>query len=95
MVGGMRIGISFALPDILGCKVGSFPPTFLGLPLCNGHTLKTIWNPVIEKVERKFGLESELSFFRWHDRFYSFCIVKPLNLLHVFAQMSGLCGQSH
>lgn len=75
--------------------MGSFPPTYLELPLCIGHTYKTIWNSVIEKVERKFSMESELSFFRWQDSCYSFCIVKPLNLLHVFAQMSGLCGQSH
>ena len=43
------------LVGILGCKQGSFPLKYLGLPL--GANLKfkdrSIWNPIIEKVERK------------------------------------------
>ena len=43
------------LVGILGCKQGSFPLKYLGLPL--GANLKfkdrSIRNPIIEKVERK------------------------------------------
>lgn len=39
--------------DIPGCKVGSFPTTYLGLSLCIGRPLKLVWYPIIERVERK------------------------------------------
>lgn len=41
--------------EILGCKVGSFPATSLGLPLCTGKSPKSMWNPVIEKVEKRLS----------------------------------------
>ena len=40
---------------ILGCKVGSFPVTYLSLPLCKGQANEEVWNPVIEKVETKLS----------------------------------------
>ena len=40
---------------ILGCKVGSFPVTYLGLPLCKGQANKEVWNPLVERVERKLS----------------------------------------
>lgn len=37
---------------ILGCKVGIFPVTYLGLPLCKGQANKEV---VVERVERKLS----------------------------------------
>ena len=37
------------LVDVLGCKRGSLPMKYLGLPL------GAKWNPIIEKVERRLA----------------------------------------
>ena len=44
-----------ALANILCCKIGSLPMTFLGMTL--GVPLKAtlIWDPIIEKMERKLS----------------------------------------
>ena len=39
--------------DILECKVGSLPTTYLGLPLCSRMANKFLWNPVVERMEKK------------------------------------------
>ena len=41
--------------DILGCKVGDLPAQYLGLPLSLGRVNKTMWKPVVERVERKLS----------------------------------------
>eukprot|EP00268_Persea_americana_P005045 TRINITY_DN11696_c0_g1_i1.p1 TRINITY_DN11696_c0_g1~~TRINITY_DN11696_c0_g1_i1.p1 ORF type:complete len:177 (+),score=18.27 TRINITY_DN11696_c0_g1_i1:467-997(+) len=44
--------------EILGCKVGpvgDLPASYLGLPLCLGSVSKSMWNPVVERVERKLS----------------------------------------
>lgn len=41
------------LVELWGCKVGSLPTSYLGLPLCTGGVSKSLWNPVVEKVESK------------------------------------------
>lgn len=38
----------------MGCKVGALP-TYLGLPLCLGNAPKFIWNPMLERIEKKFA----------------------------------------
>ena len=43
--------IQFA--DILGCRVRSLPTTYLGLPLCSRMADKTLWNPVVERMDQK------------------------------------------
>ena len=43
------------LADILGCRIGSLPMTYLGLPLGASHKSPTIWNPILEKIERKLA----------------------------------------
>ncbi|XP_075077736.1 uncharacterized protein LOC142164210 [Nicotiana tabacum] len=43
------------LSYVLRCKVGSLPTTYLGLPLGASHKDTTIWNPVIERVEKRFA----------------------------------------
>ena len=55
------IGIRFEdsalcqLADVLGCKVGTFPVKFLGLPLCLGATKKSDWNPVVGRKKMKLS----------------------------------------
>jgi exonuclease III len=43
------------LVDILGCNLGSFPMKYLGVPLGAAFKEKAIWNPVLEKVERRLA----------------------------------------
>ena len=38
---------------VLGCKQGSLPMKYLGLPLGAKFKDKSIWNPILEKMERK------------------------------------------
>lgn len=40
---------------ILGCMVGSFLATYLGLPLCRGNSPKSVWNTVVERIEKKLS----------------------------------------
>lgn len=35
---------------ILGCKIGSLPSTYLGLPLGATHKSKVVWEPVSERI---------------------------------------------
>ena len=41
--------------EILGCKLALLPMKYLGLPLGANFKEKTIWNSVLEKVERKLA----------------------------------------
>ena len=38
---------------IFGCRVRDLPVSYLGLPLCLGSITKSMWNLVVERVERK------------------------------------------
>jgi hypothetical protein len=40
------------LANILGCRISSFPLTYLGLPLGTTFKRKTIWNSVMERMEK-------------------------------------------
>lgn len=40
------------LAEIMFCNIGSFPTTYLGLPLGASHKAVEIWNVVIEKFEK-------------------------------------------
>lgn len=42
--------------DILGCKVGHLPSSHLGLLLCQGSAHKSLWDPIVERVESKLAL---------------------------------------
>ena len=44
-----------ALAEILGCKIGTLPMTYLGIPLGASHKSPTIWSPILEKIERKLA----------------------------------------
>ena len=37
----------------LGCKTSSLPLKYLGLPLGAKYNAKAIWNPIVEKMERR------------------------------------------
>jgi len=43
------------LAHLLGCRVASFPLTYLGLPLGASYKSVSIWNGVIEKMERRLA----------------------------------------
>ena len=43
------------LAKILGCRIGSLPMTYLRMPLGASHKSPTIWNPILEKIERKLA----------------------------------------
>ena len=40
---------------VLGCKQDSLPMKYLGLPLGAKFKEKTIWNPILEKMERRLA----------------------------------------
>ena len=41
--------------EILGCKLALLPMKYLGLPLGANFKENTIWNSVLEKVERRLA----------------------------------------
>ena len=43
------------LVAVLGCKQGSLLMKYLGLPLGEKFKDKSIWNPILEKMERKLA----------------------------------------
>ena len=43
------------LTDVLGCKAGSLPSTYLGLPLGSPYKSKAAWGVVVERVERRLA----------------------------------------
>ena len=44
-----------ALAEILGCRIGSLPMTYLGMPLGTSHKSPSIWNPILEKFHGKLA----------------------------------------
>ena len=43
------------LANILGCKIAGLPMQYLGLPLGTKFKSKEIWNPILEKAERRLA----------------------------------------
>jgi hypothetical protein len=43
------------LADIMGCKTAQLPMNYFGLPLGAKFTSKAIWDPILEKMERKLA----------------------------------------
>ena len=43
------------LARVLCCKVGSLPMIYLGMPLGAHYKDSSIWNPIIEKMERRLS----------------------------------------
>ena len=44
-----------ALAEILGYRVGTLPMLYLGMPLGASHNSPSIWNSILEKIERKLA----------------------------------------
>nr|XP_023882334.1 uncharacterized protein LOC111994677 [Quercus suber] len=44
-----------ALVEILGCRIETLPMTYLGMSLGASHQSPSIWNPILEKIKRKFA----------------------------------------
>lgn len=42
-----------SLAGVFGYKVGCLPSKYLDLPLCMGLPKGSLWDPVVERVERK------------------------------------------
>ena len=47
-----NVGIVGDLAEILCCKVGSLPMQYLGMPLGTSFKGKSVWNPILEKMDR-------------------------------------------
>ena len=43
------------LASILHCRVGSLPMKYLGMPLGTSFRTVSIWNPILEKMEKKLS----------------------------------------
>ena len=43
------------LTNILQCKVGNLPMTYLGMPLGTLFKIVLIWNPILERMEKKLS----------------------------------------
>ena len=43
------------LANILQCKVGNLPMTYLGMPLGTLFKTPSIWNPILEMMEKKLS----------------------------------------
>ena len=41
------------LANILSCSVGNLPMKYLGMPLGTSFKTTSIWNPILEKMEKK------------------------------------------
>ena len=43
------------LANILQCRVGSLPMIYLGMPLVTSYKTASIWNPILEMMEKKLS----------------------------------------
>ena len=50
-----EVGNLLVLVDILCCWIGKFPMNYLGMPLGSNFKALSIWNPIIEKIERRLA----------------------------------------
>ena len=44
-----------SLANIFQCRVGSLPMIYLGMPLGSLYKTTAIWNPILERLEKKFS----------------------------------------
>ena len=43
------------LADSLCCHIGTLPLAYLGMPLGASYKAVSIWNPILEKIERRLS----------------------------------------
>ncbi|XP_075645067.1 uncharacterized protein LOC142616063 [Castanea sativa] len=70
-----------ALANVLHCRVGSLPMKYLGMPLVTTFKTVSIWNPILEKMEKtlsgwKLGEGTRIRF--WHDNWIGDATLKDL-----------------
>ena len=41
--------------NVFGCKARKLPSKYLGLPLCLGFPKKSLWDSVVERIEKKLS----------------------------------------
>lgn len=56
----VKVGNLNAPENILCCKIGSLPMTYIGMPFGAPFQAISIWDPIIEKMERKLSLWKHL-----------------------------------
>lgn len=56
----VKVGNLNAPENILFCKIGSLPMTYIGMPFGAPFQAFSIWDPIIEKMERKLSLWKHL-----------------------------------
>ena len=44
-----------SLADILSCRIGALPMTYLGMALGASFKATVVWNPIIEKMKRRLA----------------------------------------
>lgn len=59
-----------SLANTFGLNVGSHPSTYLGLPLNGKSFIVPVWDPIIEKVERRLGAVVILLYIYRHTHKY-------------------------
>ena len=50
-----EVGNIDALATILRCRVGSLPLKYLGMPLGTPYKTASMWNPILERMEKKLS----------------------------------------
>ena len=50
-----EVGNIDALAAILRCRVGSLPLKYLGMPLGTPYKTASMWNPILERMEKKLS----------------------------------------
>ena len=50
-----EVGNIGMLADSLDCRVGSLPLTYLGMPLGASYKAVAVWDPILEKMERRLA----------------------------------------
>ena len=96
-----------ALVDILGSRVGSLPMSNIGMPLEAPHKSPSIWNPILEKTERKltgwkklyFSKDGRLTLLKSmlssHPTYYLSLFTIPTYLANKIEKMQSVCTYGH
>ena len=53
------------LVEFLGCRIGSLPMTYLGMPLGASYKSPIVWNSILERIEHKLAGWKKMYLCRW------------------------------
>ena len=80
------------LADLFGCRAGSLPSSYLGLPLYHGSVSKAMWHPVLQRMERKLSLwKANYLSLRGRITLIKAAFGQSPDLLHVVVQVPHGC----